>query len=167
MCGLAEAAEAAAKAAVAAQKATAAKTMADKTTGKDKKVAMKRAAEAQKEADEAAKEAATLSGIVPGTDEADGTPNRACERLILSVFHHFFPRPVEPTGDASPGAGEDDAALANALQLTVDATNAKAAELVVKERTRGSFRCATEEDDDSQPLNVGPGAHAPAVRTRC
>ena len=59
----------------------------------------------------------------------------------------------------------------NALQLIVDATNAKGGELVVKELPRGKFRAPTPEelseallDLDSGFSNVAPGTHA---RYRC
>lgn len=50
------------------------------------------------------------------------------------------------------------------MQVTVVATNAKAAELVVKERARGKFRRATATDDASDKTKVAAEPHA---RYRC
>ena len=89
----------------------------------------------------------------PATDTAKGHANAEFTALVLNLFHFFFPL-----------ASAEGLTTPNVLQIIVEATNAKAAELVVKERSRGPFRRATEADDCSECSSVKPGPHA---RYRC
>ena len=116
------------------------------------------AAKARARADESKKRAEQLRGeapTAPATNTAKGHANSELTALALKIFHFFFPlASTEREGEPSD----------NVLQVIVEATNAKAAELVVKEQSRGAFRCATEADDSSDCFNVKPGPHA---RYRC
>ena len=84
----------------------------------------------------------------PATDNAKGRPNAAAEELILNIFNFFFATP------SADGEGE------SALEMMVSATNAKAAELVVKEAKNGAFRASTDEDDRDKLSYAQPGQHA-------
>ena len=84
----------------------------------------------------------------PGVDNTQGSPNAAARDLMLQVFHFYFPEP-EDGGDNSQ----------NVLQRIVDATNEKAMEFVVRERHKGPFRLATE-DDPLDAMSVKAGPHA-------
>ena len=83
----------------------------------------------------------------PATDNPKGRPNAAAEDLIIKIFDFFF---------ATPSDGEGE----SALQMMVSATNAKAAELVVKEARNSAFRAATDADRCDELTNDQPGQHA-------
>lgn len=93
----------------------------------------------------------------PAVDDQKGSPNEMARSLIIQVFHFYFPEPVDG-GDNSK----------NVLQRIVDATNEKAMEFVVRERAKGPFKAATE-DNPLDEFNVEPGPHsrhrAPAMVT--
>ena len=83
---------------------------------------------------------ARTASMKPFVVDADGTPNEAVRNLMLNIFDFFIDR--------------------KARELIVDATNDKAAELVVKEHDRGGFRMATAADPVDQLFNVKGGPHA-------
>ena len=87
----------------------------------------------------------------PAVETSNGDPNETARKLMLDIFHFFFPEPAEVD------AGEVES---NVLQRIVDATNEKAAELVVREQPRGRFRAATLDDPDDSLEDVKSGPHA-------